>query len=154
MMVKVHNLNTHPYTEVFRGNTVRIPANDSIEMDEDEADYFLQSFTFPKKDSQGRPDPQFFKKLKIEKPKVEKPVDDLVCHANGQKAASVDDLNKIVSGFSHLLAAKDESGEAEVLKRQNSALRKENKEYKSRLEAIEEKLGLTSSAEKPDAESL
>lgn len=143
MLVKVHNNNVHPYTEEFRGNKITIPANSYIEMDEDEADYFLQTFTFPKKDSQGRPDPLFFKKLKIEKPHVDKPAEDLmICHANGQKAASVADLNKILAGFAHLQAGKDDAGEAEISKKLNSALKKENKELKSRLERIEAELGL------------
>jgi hypothetical protein len=142
MLVKVHNNNVHPYKEEFRGRMIEIPANDFIEMDEDEADYFLQAFVFPKKDSQGRPDPLYFKKLKIEKPKVDKPVDDLVCHANGQKAATAAELNQMIRGFSHMLAEKDDAGEAEALKKQNTALKKENKEMKTRLERIEEKLGL------------
>jgi len=141
MLVKVHNHNIHPYKENFRDKTVVIPANDSIEMDEDEADYFMQTFTFPKKDSQGRPDPLFFKKLKVEKPLVEKPVDGLVCHAKGQKVATIEELNTLVVGFSHMLANKDEAGEAEV-KKQASALKRENKDLKARLEMIEQKLGL------------
>jgi hypothetical protein len=143
MMVKVHNLNIHPYTEEFRGNKISIAPNSFVEMDEDEAGYFLQTFTFPKRDSQGRPDPIFFKKLKIEKPKVDKKPDDLICHANGQKAASVEDLNKLLVGFSHMMASKDADAE-EVLKKQNTTLKKENKELKTRLEKIEEKLGFTS----------
>ena len=142
MLVKVHNLNVHPYREKFREKLIEIEPAGYVEMDEDEAEYFLQTFTFPKKDSQGRPDPIYFKKLKIEKEKVEKPVDTLICHANGQKAATVEDLNRLVVGFSNMLASKDEEGEAEVVRKQNKDLRKENKELKTRLELIEEKLGI------------
>lgn len=151
MLVKVHNNNIHPYKEEFRGKMIHIPAHEYIEMDEDEADYFLQSFTYPKKDSQGRPDPLYFKKLKIERPKGEKPVDPLICHANGERAASLEELNTLVKGFSHMLASKDEVLDADI-KKQNLALKKENKELKSRLERIEEKLGFTS--ELADAESV
>jgi hypothetical protein len=151
MLVKVHNLNIHPYKEDFRGKMIVIPPNAFVEMDEDEADYFMQSFTYPKKDSQGRPDPLFFKKLKLEKPPVQ-PKEDLICHATGQKAGSQEELAKMLSNFSHLLAAKDETAEAESLKKQNAALKKDNKELKSRLDRIEEKLGF--SAESNDAESV
>ncbi len=166
MMVKVHNLNVHPYKEEFRGRMIVIPANDCIEMDEDEAVYFMESFVYPKKDSQGRPDPLFFKKLKIERPKVETTVDPLVCHANGQRAASAEDLSKLLSAFSHMAAAKDAGLEAEVSSKKNLELKKENKELKGRLDRVEdenkelrgwieqikEKLGLSS--EIPDEASV
>lgn len=150
MMVKVHNLNIHPYTEVFRDRKITIPPQEFVEMDEDEADYFLQTFVFPKKDSQGRPDPLYFKKLKIERPKVEKPVDNLVCHANGQRAASTGELNQLIEGFSHMLASKDEAAESEMakkhqaLKKKNQNLEKANEKLRERIARIEEKLGFTS----------
>ncbi len=136
MQVKVHNLNTFPYSEEFRGTLITIPALGFVEMDEDESLYFMETFTAPKKDSQGRPDPKFFKKLKRELPPPAA-VDPLVCHATGQKAQSAEDLAKMLAGFSHLLAGKDEAGEAE-LKKQNTALKKENAGLKSRLERLEE----------------
>lgn len=140
-MVKVHNLNVHPYKEFFVDRMIEIPANDFVEMDEDEAERFVAKFTFPKKDGQGRPDPLYFKKLKIvrDKPK-EAAVDPLVVHATGQKAANEAELKSILSGLSHLLV-KDEEAE-ESIKKQNKELKKENKELKTRLEIIEEKLGL------------
>lgn len=140
MLVKVHNKNIHPYTEVFRGNTIRIEANSFIEMDEDEAEYFTQSFIFPKKDAQGVPDPLFFKKLKIEKEKRETVVDPLMCHANGAKAATAEELAKMIAGFSHMMT-KDENAESEI-KKLNSSLKKENKDLKTRLERIEAHLGV------------
>lgn len=152
MLVKVHNNNIHPYKEDFRGRTIYIESNSYVEMDEDEADYFIQAFVFPKKDSQGRPDPLFFKKLKIEKPKVEAKADDfLICHANGQKLASKDELSNVLASFSHLLAGKDDEGESEVLRKKNKELLRSNKEMKSRLDLIEEKLGIGASTH---AESL
>ncbi len=144
MLVKVHNLNIHPYRENFRDREIMIPAGSFIEMDEDEADYFLQAFVFPKKDSQGRPDPLYFKKLKIERPPkvhVDEDEEDLICHANGQKYATRDELATVLKGFSHLLADKDPESET-VVKKQNRDLKKENAELKSRLDLIEEKLGL------------
>lgn len=153
MQVKVHNDNIYPYQEEFRGKLISIPVGEYVEMDEDEAGYFLEKFTFPKKDSQGRPDPQFFKKLRIERPPKVKLDDDLVCHANGQKAATKEELAAVLGNFAHMLAGKDEAGEAEVLKKANASLKKENKQLKTRLQRIEEKLGLASEQEE-HAESV
>lgn len=140
MLVKVHNLNVHPYQEEFRGVLVQIPANSFIEMDEDEADYFMQKFTFPKKDSQGRPDPVYFKKLKMERPPAKE--DQFVCHANGKKFSSQEDLAKALGEFSHMLASRDDVSD-EALKKQNASLKKENQKLKTRLDRIEEKLGFS-----------
>lgn len=150
MMVKVHNNNVHPFKEEFRGRSIEIPAKSYIEMDEDEADYLLQAFTYPKKDSQGRPDPVYFKMLKIEKEAVQAKVDPLICHANGQKSATQEELRSVITSFSHMLAEKDEGIESEI-KKSNRDLKKENKELKTRLELIEEKLGIK---ETSNAESL
>lgn len=144
MLVKVHNKNVHDYSEPFRDRIIKIPAQSYIEMDEDEADYFVQQFTFPKKDAQGVPDPKHFKMLKIERPAPKVVKDELVCHANGARAGSPEELKAMVEGFKSLLvAAPEDDGE---LKKQNQQLKKENKELKSRLDLIEEKLGLKSEA--------
>ncbi len=161
MLAKVHNLNIHPYTEEFRGNKITIAPGSYVEMDEDEAEYFMQTFTFPKKDSQGRPDPLFFKKLKLEKPPLGKnkdgASDDLVCHANGQRAASAEELSAVLKSFSHMMASKDEAAESD-LKKQNAVLKKANLDLKSRLQRIEDKLGFLSSEStaegEPDAASV
>lgn len=146
MLVKVHNLNIHPYTEKFRDRVVTIEAGGYVEMDEDEADYFIQAFTEPKKDSQGRPDPLFFKKLKLERPAVLASVDPLMCHATGQKAATPEEFAKVMASVSHMLAKPDEAVSGDERKA-NAALKKENRELKSRLERLEEHLGLTQKAE-------
>src|SRR3990167_10393458 len=150
MQVRVQNLNSYPYKERFRDRDIVIEPNSDILMDEDEADYLMGTFVFPVKDSQGRPDPKFFKKLKIHPDDLKALRDSnnkssMVCHANGQKAVSQEELAKILSNFQHMLAPTNEDGEAEAVKKQNSALRRENKELKSRLELIEEKLGLGAS---------
>lgn len=150
MIVKVHNLNIHPHREAYRGTIIEIPAGAYVEMDEDDADYFLQQFTFPKKDSQERPDPRFFKKLKIERPpRAAKDDDDLMCHANGKRAASREELADLIKGFKHMLASAEDTPEElrAEMKTENVALRKENTALKTRLEAIEARLGLT--AEEP-----
>lgn len=143
MLVKVHNLNIHPYNEKFGGQDIHIPANDFVEMDEDQADQFLQKFTFPVKNEMGLHDPKYFKKLKIERPFVQHAeVDPLVCHASGQKAATKEELAVMLSRFAHL-AAKDEEAEKAAkyseseLRRENKQLKAENKDFKTRLERLE-----------------
>lgn len=155
MQVRVLNLNTHPYKENFRDRVIEIPAGGHVEMDEDEAEYFLTAYTAPRKDAQGRPDPLYFKKLKIHpddlkalRDKAANP--SLVCHANGQKVLSQAELTAVLGNFTHMLAGRDENAEVDM-KKQNSTLKRENKELKSRLELIEEKLGLKGEA---NAESV
>ncbi len=148
MDVRVVNTNIHPYRERFRDKDIVIEANSHILMDQDEAYYFLETFCPPVKDAQGRRDPKFFKKLNIHPEDLKKIREDavknanpMVCHANGQKAATKEELAQLLGNFSHMLADRDDSAESEV-KKANKDLKKENKELKSRLEIIEEKLGL------------
>lgn len=153
MLVTVRNLNVHEYREKFRGAEIVIPAEGSIEMDEDEALYFLQAFTMPAKDSQGRPDPKFFKKLTIEYPpdhKVE--VDPLVCHATGQKAGSVEELTRMVLQLSDRLV-KDEDAES-FSRKADKSLKKENESLKARIQALEEKFTLAFGESESDAKGL
>ncbi len=144
MQVKVWNNNIHPYQEKFRDNLIRIEPNSFVEMDEDEADYFLQTFCPPKKDSQGRPDPLFFKKLKVEVPDevlaARRARDPLVNHATGAKAANMAELAESLASFKHLLAAPDPDGEAEIAKKKVKELSKENKQLKTTLQLFEERL--------------
>ena len=143
MLVKVHNLNIHPYNEKFSGQDIHIPAGGFIEMDDDQAELFLQKFTFPVKNEMGLHDPKFFKKLKIEREHVPQAVvDPLMCHASGRKAASKEELVAMLDSYSHLRAEDKEAEEAakkadSELKRENKKLREENKEFKSRLERLE-----------------
>ena len=139
MQVKVFNENVHPYSEKFRGKEITIGPNEYIEMDEDEAEYFKGTFTFPVKNGEGLPDPRFFKKIRIEKLQKTVKEDPLVCHANGQKVASASELKEVLSSFAHLLV-KDEKAEEEnreQLKKTNADLRKQNKKMEERLESIE-----------------
>ena len=143
MLVKVWNDNIYDYSEKFRGNLISIPAKQFIEMDEDDAHNFKVAFTFPHKDEQGRPDPRHFKKIRIEFPEDYRPLepDPLVVHATGQKAASVEQLAKILESLSDRLV-KDEEGDREVAKK-NRNLKKENDDLKARLKLIEERLGIS-----------
>lgn len=158
MLVKVWNHNVHPYSEKFRDQLITIQPNQFIEMDEDEADYFLQTFTFPVKDPQGRPDAKHFKKLKIEIPQelidARKARDPLVNHANGQRVSSAQELAESLMQFKHLLAEKPAGEESDLLAKNNKMLAKENKLLKTRLQLIEERLGLLKEEEATNAESV
>lgn len=156
MQVRVQNLNIHPYREKFRDYDIEIPAGGELLMDYDEADAFLQTYRAPVKDGQGRPDPLYFKKLRIHPEDKARIIEqaagnELVCHASGGKAGSLEELNKMLKNYTHLLADKDAAVEGErvkatdtleMLKKENQLLKRENKEYKSRIELIEERLGL------------
>jgi hypothetical protein len=149
MLVRVLNENIYPYEEMFRERLIRIEPQAHIEMDEDEAMYFLGQFRFPVRDGQGRPDPKHFKKLKIHpedlKKLREKGESSLVCHANGQKATTPEELAAIMKKFAHMVAegdAQTQEAEVELLRKENKDLKKNNKALQSRMELIEEKLGL------------
>lgn len=145
MNVRVRNLNHLPYTEKFRERLITIGAGEAVEMDEDEADYFLSSMGHaPKKDGQDRPDPKYFKMLKIERdtPKALAQPDALMVHATGQKAANVTELRSILSDLAKSLERPDEPEELKKLEKDNKLLKKENKQLRTRLEIIEERLGL------------
>lgn len=66
-LVKVRNLNVHPFSQKFRGDTLRIAAGDYIEMDEEDAVQFLGQFYPFKLDNKGNHMPEHFKMLRIEK---------------------------------------------------------------------------------------
>ena len=126
MLVKVHNLNIHPYNEKFAGQDISIPAGGFVEMDDDQAELFLQKFTFPVKNEMGLHDPKFFKRLKIERPYTpQAPVDPLMCHASGQKAASKEELGALLDKYSHLRAEDREAEEA--ARKAEGELKRENK---------------------------
>lgn len=137
MLVKVWNDNVHEYREKFRDMHIIIPAQTFIEMDEDEAIYFKSAFTFPMKDAQGKPDPKYFKKIRLEYPETYHgaDVDPLVCHANGQKASSEAALEKLLTQFSDRMAKDDE-----LDKRSSKNLKKQNDELLTRIEALEKLL--------------
>ncbi len=85
-MVKVWNDNAYPHKEYFKGAMVEIAAGDYVEMDYTEACEFKGQFTSPKFDGSGKPDPRFFKKIRVEKPL--EPIfkdDPNVMHATGQR---------------------------------------------------------------------
>lgn len=155
MLVKVWNDNVHPYSEKFRGLMIQLPPKSYIEMDEDEAESFKSTFTFPKLDGQDMPDPKFFKMIRVEReaPKPLPPADPLMNHATGKKADSLAELVKYALENSDRLAKDPEAEEfSKALKKENKELKKDNKELKARIDMIMEHLGLTKG--EADGESL
>jgi hypothetical protein len=66
MKVAVRNRNEHDYSEEFRGVKLSIPAGGYIEMERDDAVYFLGQCNSIVRDVDGRPKPESYKKLYIE----------------------------------------------------------------------------------------
>lgn len=99
-MVKVWNDNVHPHKEMFKGVEITIPPGGSVEMDYIEAVEFKGQFTPPKTDGSGKPDPRFFKKIRVEQPKepVFKETPN-VLHATGQVADSAAAVLQMARAF-------------------------------------------------------
>lgn len=70
-LVKIRNLNVHPFEQKYQGKMVHFGAkgssDDYVEMDEEEAVVFLGQFSPFKLDNKGQHDPKYFKMLKIER---------------------------------------------------------------------------------------
>ena len=139
MLSKVHNDNIYPYREKFRDEWIEIPAKGFVEMDQDEALYFVSAFSPIVRDGQNVPDPKFFKMLRIEDPpRAEAP--SLMNHATGVQASSLEELNRVLDKFADRLV-KDEDAE-KYAKKRDKDLKKENDELRARLQKIEESLGM------------
>lgn len=72
-MVKVRNMNSHPFEQRHKnGTTYRLAPKgapgDMVEMDEEDAVVFLGQFKPFKMDNKGNHDPAHYKMLKIERP--------------------------------------------------------------------------------------
>ena len=107
-MVKVWNRNTHPHTEKFKGKSITVPAQGSIEMEFEDAVDFLGQFTPIERDGAGQPLPKSYKMLDIEKPsdfgaRIE---DRRICMKCKGQFASDSDLVKHIEEF-HLDAMAD-----------------------------------------------
>ena len=69
-LVKVWNDNIHPYEEKFKGNFIRIEPGKFIEMEYDEAKLFLGTFVPIVRGGDDRPDPVYFKRLRLDQDDV------------------------------------------------------------------------------------
>lgn len=67
MKVRVWNDNTHPHTEMFKGDKIHIPAGKYVEMEFYEAHEFRGQYTPILRDFDGNPVESSYKKIRIEK---------------------------------------------------------------------------------------
>lgn len=101
--VKVWNDNVHPHKEKFKDEWLEIAPGESIEMDFEDALEFKGQFTPMIIRADGTHDPKGYKKIRVERPAT--PIfkdDSLICHADGQRAATKDDLRAMLSQYGHL----------------------------------------------------
>lgn len=100
--VKVWNDNTHPYSETFKGNEVKIPAKDFIEMEYYDAHEFKGTYKSIQRDGDNQPLPQSFKMIRIEEPSAEKidaKIEENKCVACSYRGQNAKDL------FDHTVTA-------------------------------------------------
>lgn len=101
---RVYNDNVHPYTEVFKGSRVEIPAGGYVTMDYEEALQFEYTGAPMIKNAGGQQCPTSFKRIRVVPqgavPQADVP---LVCHATGEKAASPAALRELEAQNAHLL---------------------------------------------------
>lgn len=91
--VKVWNDNVHPYSEVYKGDPISIPAGGCIEMEYDEAIQFRGTFKAPIKDEDGKDKPEGYKMIRVDGQAPAVVLTDLVCQAckeKFEKQASLD----------------------------------------------------------------
>ena len=67
-LVKVRNINKHPFEQKFNGQLIHLEPDEAIEMDEEDAVLFKSAFHPFKVDKNGNHNPKFYKMLRIEKP--------------------------------------------------------------------------------------
>lgn len=66
-VVKVRNLNVHPFEQKYQGKLISIAPGEFVQMEWEDAVVFLGMFSPFKMDNKGQHDPKFYKMLKIEK---------------------------------------------------------------------------------------
>lgn len=102
--VKVWNDNVHDHTETFKGRKITIPAKQFVEMDWEEAVELKGQFTpMAPADAPEREKSKFYKMIRIEGSATVQP-EALVCHADGTKAESLEELNAKLARFESRLA--------------------------------------------------
>lgn len=102
-LVKVWNDNQYPHVEKFKGKEIAIQPGECVEMEWEEAIEFKGQFTPVVVRGDGTHDPRSFKMIRVDRPDV-LPFQDEgnVCHANGKRAASHEELAAMVAQFAHL----------------------------------------------------
>lgn len=101
---RVHNDNSYPHRELFKGTEVLIPAHGSVLMDLDDALQFEGQFFPMIKNAGGQQCPTSYKRIRIEPlGAVDHARVPLVCHANGQVAGGAAELAKMNEAHFHML---------------------------------------------------
>jgi hypothetical protein len=118
-MAQVFNDNEFDYEEMFKGDLIKVPAKGSIEMEWEDAVQFAGQFGkgVAPPGPNGKPDPRYFKMIRVPYPK--RPVvgdDELTNHATGKKASSVSELTEALKEFAGQRAG--ENDEITALKTQ------------------------------------
>lgn len=88
MLVRVYNDNTYPFTQVFKGDRIHIPAKKFIEMEDDEAVMFRGTYSPILVDGANNHLPESYKMIRIVYPKDyvnDKPTDKFKCQACGKE---------------------------------------------------------------------
>ncbi len=102
MLVKVWNKNVHPFTQKLNEKTYTIPAQEYIELDEEEADRLVKAYSPIKVDYDGNALPISYKMLEVDKDDLKKAREkrenrtrtgNYVCQACGYVAANKWELN-------------------------------------------------------------
>lgn len=115
--VLVRNNNQYPFTQMFKGEKIEIPAGKAVEMEREEAVEFFGAFYPPKIDYNGNIDPKSFKRLEIV-PLSEQvyDVDDskIVNHATGDVYESQEQYDAAIKSDPELLARQKTANELDV----------------------------------------
>jgi hypothetical protein len=101
--VKVWNDNVHPFTQIFKSETISIPAKGYVEMQWDEAIEFKSYPANMQFDGMNNQKPESFKMIRVEgRPDTEATVVAYKCHADGtlhaSKSALEDHISKLDAG--------------------------------------------------------
>lgn len=114
MQVKVWNDNDYEYTEVFKDQTIKIPAKGCIEMEYYDAHEFKGTYKAIQRDGDNQPLPQSFKKIRVDEPKggVDVKVEENKCVACAYRGASPKELfDHTLAAHAHQVAPIDEEAE-------------------------------------------
>lgn len=137
-LVNVWNDNTYPFSQEFKGNKITIPPKSSIEMDYEEAVEFRGLFSPVVKNTDGVPLPESYKMIRVERPAQPQvdPSANLVNHATGQRAATPEELQKMLETVAHMRVSDPDLDKAGT-KEDVTALKTKNAELEARLAAME-----------------
>lgn len=112
-LVKVWNDNVYVHKERFKNEMVEIAPGGYVEMEYEDGIDFKGQFTgIAPIGPDGKPDARYFKKIRVERPAVYGTDTGLVCHADGTKAESVEELKAKLALYKDRLAKDDEADRA------------------------------------------